>query len=74
MLSAILANGDQNLCDKMFLTFPWLKNKKFRPIIENKLTMMSNIDVMYVIELDKRIIKMMTVPIVHDLCHFFSSL
>jgi len=74
MLSAILANGDQNLCDKKFLTVPWLKNKKFRPIIKNKATIMSTIDVMYVSELDKRVIKMMTVPIVQAFCHFLSSL
>jgi len=74
MLSPILAIGDQNLCDKNFLNFPLLKNKKFKPIINNQPLIMSNDAVMCGIELDKRVIMMMTVAAVQAFGRFLSSL
>jgi len=73
MLSPILAIGDQNLCDKNFLTFPLLKNKKFMPIIKNKPEMMSNITVICGIELNKKMIRMITVANVQACGRFLSS-
>jgi len=73
MLSPILAIGDQNLCDKNFLTFPLLKNKKFKPIIKNNPAMISNITAICGIELNKRMIRMITVTNVQDLGRFLSS-
>lgn len=73
MLSPILAIGDQNLCDKNFLNFPLLKNKKFNPIIKNKPEIMSNITAICEIELNTRMIRMITVANVQAFGRILSS-